>query len=198
MIAHGLYSVNRDVHRTHDRTGAVGLAGRFRAFDRENTEQVRESQHRAVRTGVLAPWALYEESESKCEPKDCECGPGHLAAPEVEEGEVRVIVCEDERATGGCDVDHPRQHQVAGVAQDVVDAGWHEMVITSPKQLFTPFGNPLLNSPQRTDPAAKNWSKQDGQHETDHHQYERRFVDLLHERADCSILVNGYHAAERT
>ncbi len=63
MVMHYHLAVYRDVHRAHDRAGAVGFAGACISPDAENAEKVGNPQHGAVRTGVFAPRSLDKKRE---------------------------------------------------------------------------------------------------------------------------------------
>ena len=104
MITDDLYAIHRDVHRAHDRAGAIRFAGGLSSFDREHTKQVCNSQHRAVRTGILAPRSFDEDREYERGTEDEQGGGCDLGAPEVEERKVGVVRFEDELSACGSDV----------------------------------------------------------------------------------------------
>ena len=107
MIAHGLDRIHGNIHRAHDGAGAVSFAGGFSAFDLEDTENVGDAEYCTVWTGIFAPWAFNEERKYERGAEDDQAADGDFGAPEVEEGEVRVVFGEDERSAGGGNVHHP-------------------------------------------------------------------------------------------
>ena len=60
VVADSFDRVHFDVHRAHDRAGAVCFAGGLSAFDGEDAEEIGNSEHGSVRAGILAPRAFYE------------------------------------------------------------------------------------------------------------------------------------------
>ena len=107
MVSDNLYAVHRDVHRAHDRARAIRFASGFSTFDREHAKQVRNSQHRAVGTGIFAPWSFNKDREQKRPAKNNESSPGYFRAPEVEQGIVWIIGFEDQNPACGCDIQYP-------------------------------------------------------------------------------------------
>ncbi len=61
MIVNGGLGIHGDVHRAHDRAGAIGLAGGFAAADAEDAKHVAQAKHCTVRAGIFAPGAFNEE-----------------------------------------------------------------------------------------------------------------------------------------
>ena len=53
MVANDFLRVHLDIHRAHDRAGAVCFAAYLGAFYGEHPKQVCNSQHRTIRTGVF-------------------------------------------------------------------------------------------------------------------------------------------------
>ena len=104
MVADNLHAIHGDVHGAHDRAGAVRFAGGLSTLDREHAEQIRHSQHRAIRTCVLAPWTFHKNRERQRNNENGDSTPRHFRAPEVEQGKVWVVCFEDQGPAGGCDV----------------------------------------------------------------------------------------------
>ena len=121
MVADNLYAIHRDVHRAHDRAGAIRFAGGFRAFDGEHTEQVCNSQHRAIRTGIFAPGTFHKDREQKRNTKNGDGAPGYFRAPEVEQGKVWIVGFEDQGPACGCDIQHPGQNSITGIAENIIE-----------------------------------------------------------------------------
>ena len=91
MVADNLDAIHRDVHGAHDRAGTVRFTSGLSTFDREHTEEICHSQHRAVRTGIFAPGAFNKDREQKRGTKNGEGAPGNFRAPEVEQGKIWVV-----------------------------------------------------------------------------------------------------------
>ena len=104
MITDDLYAIHRDVHRAHDRAGAIRFAGGLGAFDREHAEQVCNSQYRAIRTGVFTPGTFDKNREYKRDAQNGDGTPCHFGAPEVEQGKVGIVGFEDQSPAGGGDI----------------------------------------------------------------------------------------------
>ena len=198
MVSDNLYAVHRDVHRAHDRARAVRFASGFSAFDREHAKQVGNSQHRAVGTGILAPRSFNKDREQKRPAKNDEGSPGYFRAPEVEQGKVRIVGFEDQNSACGCDIQHPGENYIPHIAQDVIDPRRDKVVVFSFEYFFTELANPFLHCAQRADPSAKDWTKQNGEHQNDARENERRSVDLLDEESAYRKCVKRLHASKWT
>lgn len=72
------------------------------------------------------------------------------------------------------------------------------MVIATFENLFTEFGDPFLKSAQWTNPAAEDWTSEDGQDQSDDHQNQRGLMNLLNESAGGDELIECYHPTEGT
>ena len=104
MITNNFDAIHGDIHGAHDRAGAVRFAGGLSAFDGENTEQVCNSQHCAIRTGIFAPGTFHKDGEHQCNTENGDGAPGYFCAPEVEQGKVRVVGFEDQDPASGGDI----------------------------------------------------------------------------------------------
>lgn len=107
MVTDDLLAIHGDVHWAHDRAGAICFAGEFGAFDGEHAEQVRNSQHCAIRTGIFTPRSFDEDRKQKCDAENGYGAPSHFRAPEIEQGKVGIIGFKDQRPGCGGDVQHP-------------------------------------------------------------------------------------------
>lgn len=101
MIANNFDAIHRDVHRAHDRAGAVRFASGLSAFDREHAEEIRNSEHCAVWTGIFAPGTFYKDGEHECNTENSDGAPGYFRAPKIEQGKVGVVGFEDQGSAGG-------------------------------------------------------------------------------------------------
>ncbi len=72
------------------------------------------------------------------------------------------------------------------------------MVIATFENLFTEFGDPFLKSAQWTNPAAEDWTSEDGQDQSDDHQNQRGLMNLLNESAGGDELIECYYSTEGT
>lgn len=197
MIAHHGQTVHRDVHRAKDGAGAVRFAGVTIAPDFEDAEQVADPQQCAVWAGIFAPRALDKERQTQGDAQDGQPGSCRLAVPEVEQGEIRIVLGKDQFAGHSGHIQHPGQHAVAQVAQPSVQFDRDEMVETPLEMLTTEFTHKLLDGAQRANPAAKHRPKQDRQQKDGDHQDKGALVDLLHKAANREKLVDRYHPTER-
>lgn len=163
MISNDFFGIHLDIHWAHDRAGSIRFASGLGALDGKYPKQICDSQHGAVRTGVLTPRSLYEDREKQCQAQNGERGPGYFRAPEIEQGKIGIIGFEDQRSTVGSHVQHPDQHAISQVPKNTVEACWNKMVVTPFEEFPAYSSNPFLDCAQRADPSAKDWSKQNGQ-----------------------------------
>jgi len=198
MVSDNLYTVHRNVHRAHDRARTVRFASGLSSFDRKHSKQVCNSQRRAIRTGILAPWSFNKDREKKCPAKNDKSGPGYFRAPEVEQGKVWIVGFEDQGSACGCNVQYPNQNYIPHIAQDVIDPRRDKVIVFSLEYFFTEFANPFLHCAQRTNPSAKDWTKQKGEYQNDACENKRGVVDLLDEQSACRKCINSLHNSKLT
>lgn len=158
MVADNGVLADFNIHPAKRGTGfAFELARARLAADGEKAEQVAESEQGAEGTGVLAPGAFHEQAEEQNTFQNQQGGDGDFACPKVEQRKIRVVILKDKTRAGEGDVQHPSQNAIAQVAQNAVEFVRNELVVHFIAEPFTPqFSNPLLNCPQRADPAAEN------------------------------------------
>jgi hypothetical protein len=107
MVAHRLQLVYGNVHGANDGAYAVIFTGGFNPPNLKDAKEVGYAKRGAVRAGIFAPGSFNKNRKQKRYAEDDKAGERNFRCPKIEERKIGVVVGKDQRAAGGCNIDHP-------------------------------------------------------------------------------------------
>jgi len=198
VIANNSQFADFDVHRAGFIASLAVDAGIRVSPQRGGAEQVKDALESSVRTGILTPGTLHEQRRNDGKPQDYQTANRDLAAPEIEERKVRIEIGKYQCHRSGGHEDDPDQDEIAKISQHIIDFGRDKVIVAFFEDLPANFCDPFLERAQGADPAAKNWTGKQCQHDADDHQDQRGLMHFLHEGARGNELIQADNATKRT
>ena len=92
MVTHNGLFIHRNIHRAQSSAGSTFYTSGNATTDAEDAKQIGNSQHGAIRTGILASRPLNKKRKNKRQGQDDHTTDGHLAGPQIEQGEIRIVI----------------------------------------------------------------------------------------------------------